>query len=220
MKKLLIIIFLLIPLFCSAQEQETNMSQTKYDKFTSKRGILFKKSDITLPRIIDEFGYTLDSKVRVFDAEGTRGYFYRIKANKKTISIDYDDLVEINKAIVALQSEYQSDLNRNTIEHIENYYVTLENFAVGYFLSDSSKSWFLKFNVYNEADVYLKNIEELANLFLDAQYLIEEIKKDGEVSQETKNRIRSIISQQNQVNKTPTRKKETSQWADDDIYRK
>ena len=88
---------------------------TKFEEFSSKTGSIIKFVDFSLPKLSLSCG-ALGTSIRVMKANKD-SYFYRIEEAETRSSvahiamIEYSDLVEINKALVKLTSEVESDIN-------------------------------------------------------------------------------------------------------------
>lgn len=55
MKKLLLLLILMLPTYCIAQENGTEKKLTKFEKFSSKTGVITKFQDVIMPNIKETF---------------------------------------------------------------------------------------------------------------------------------------------------------------------
>jgi len=162
-----------------AQNDDAKKKLTKFEEFTSKTGSIVKFEDVSLPRLSLSFG-SLETGIRTIKS-GTKAYFYRLEKGETSSSIakiamiEYSDLVEINKALVKLSSEVDSDIAANP-DYLENKFRTVDGFEVGYYVSSGKANWFLKLERYSSSTVFLKNQNNLIDAFKEAQTKIEELK--------------------------------------------
>lgn len=152
---------------------------TKFEEFSSKTGSIIKFVDFSLPKLSLSWG-ALGTSIRVMKANKD-SYFYRIEEADTRSSvahiamIEYSDLVEINKALVKLTSEVESDIVTNP-DYLENKFITTDGFQVGYYVNKGSAHWYLKLERYSSSTVFVKNQEVLVEAFTNAQKKIEELK--------------------------------------------
>ena len=97
-----------LPQMASAQadKKDEKVFQTKMDVFSSKTGTIIKFIDTKLPDMKSSFT-TVETRIRKILSGGDLKYFYQIikqgQYGSKTASIEYSDLVEVNKAIQTLK---------------------------------------------------------------------------------------------------------------------
>ena len=182
MKKVLLLIAMLIPMASFAQKAEDAKKLTKFEEFTSKTGSIVKFVDVNLPRLSLSYG-SLETGIRTLKS-GTNAYFYRLEKAETSSSvakiamIEYSDLVEINKALVKLSSEVESDIAANP-DYLENKFRTVDGFEVGYYVSKGEANWFMKLERYSSSTVFIKHQSFVIDAFNNAQAKIEELKASG-----------------------------------------
>ena len=182
MKKVLLWIAMLIPMASFAQKAEDAKKLTKFEEFTSKTGSIVKFVDVNLPRLSLSYG-SLETGIRTLKS-GTNAYFYRLEKAETSSSvakiamIEYSDLVEINKALVKLSSEVESDIAANP-DYLENKFRTVDGFEVGYYVSKGEANWFMKLERYSSSTVFIKHQSFVIDAFKNAQAKIEELKASG-----------------------------------------
>ena len=183
MKKILVFLMaMLLPVTSFAQKDDAK-KLTKFEEFSSKTGSIVKFVDSKLPNIPKSFMGSLETGIRTFKG-GQNAYFYRIEETETSRSVDhiamieYSDLVEMNKALLKLASEVDSDCAENP-DYLENKFRTTDGFEVGYFISKGKVSWFLKLERYTSSTVFIRSKEALVKAFQDAQGKIEELKAAG-----------------------------------------
>lgn len=181
MKKLLLLLILMLPTYCIAQENGTEKKLTKFEKFSSKTGVITKFQDVIMPNIKETFLGTLETRVRTFFGDQKNDYYYRIEEPMEPRSlthiamIEYSDLVEINKALTRIAAQVDTDIQSNP-DYLENKFVTDDGFKVGYYISKGKARWFVTFEQYSSNTAFIKDQENLINSFKDAQTKIEELK--------------------------------------------
>lgn len=176
-----------------AKSMANTKKETKYEKFTSKTGTIIKFYDEEMPKISSVSGPDIETCIRVLmDTE--KKYFFRLgrevsysKPDREyefLFMVEYSDLVEINKALVRLQKEYDEDSKKN-YDHIENKFVTVDGFKIGYHKRGWGLDWFVSLEKYLDHTIYLgheyvgvENIVEIIARFKDAQMRIEELKEE------------------------------------------
>lgn len=178
MKKFILLFALLIPVVSNAQG-DSEKKLTKFEEFSSKTGSIVKFLDVSLPRLSLSYG-SLETGIRTVKG-GSNAYFYRLEKNETSSSsariamIEYSDLVEINKALVKLSSEVETDISSNP-DYLENKFRTVDGFEVGYYVSKGEANWFLKLERYSSSTVFIKNQSIVIDAFKNAQVKIEELK--------------------------------------------
>ncbi len=182
MKKLLVLLVVILPLFTFAQQEDAKKQMTKFEEFTSKTGSIVKFTDVNMPRLPLSYG-SLETGIRSLKS-GSNAYFYRLEKAETSSSIakiamiEYSDLVEINKALEKLSSEVDSDIATNP-DYLENKFRTVDGFVVGYYISKGEVQWYLKLERYSSSTVFVKNQDIVIEAFKNAQTKIEELKTSG-----------------------------------------
>lgn len=182
MKKIILLIAMLIPMASFAQKVEDAKKLTKFEEFSSKTGSIVKFVDVKLPRLSLNYG-SLETGIRILKS-GSSAYFYRLEKGETSSSvariamIEYSDLVEINKALVKLSSEVESDIAANP-DYLENKFITVDGFEVGYYVSKGEAQWYMKLERYTNSSVFVRSQSVIIDAFKNAQAKIEELKADG-----------------------------------------
>lgn len=184
MRKLFLIILLCsLSGFTYAQTQnDATKKLTKFEVFTSRTGRIIKFIDVNMPSISENFMGSLETGIRIIMGADHNAYFYRVEEPETNRSIahiamiEYSDLVEINKALVKLASEVDSDCTSNP-DYLENKFVTDDGFQVGYYVSKGKASWYLKLERYENSIIFVQNVEEITTNFNAAQKKIEELQQ-------------------------------------------
>lgn len=177
MNKLLLIIAVAILPGTALAQNSGEKKLTKFEQLVSKTGHILKFVDAKMDAFPTKYT-RLETGVRTILGEGKNSYFYRIEKPETSSSIaridmiEYSDLVEINKAVEKLMSEVQSDIDTKP-DYLENKFITMDGFEVGYYVSGNDSQWFIKID---GKHVFCKNVESLATSFKGAQTKIEELK--------------------------------------------
>ena len=185
MKLRSVIIFSL--LFCSISgvtaqtiKKETEVLQTKMDRFTSKTGAFSKFIDNKLPSFKTSYS-SAETRIRKLIVGPEAVYFYQIEKSGQysntTASIEYADLLEVTKALHVLQTDVDKDIATNP-DYLENKFTTVDGFQVGYFISKGAATWYIKLEKYgSDNTVFLNDFSVLDASFNGAKAKIEELKK-------------------------------------------
>lgn len=164
------------------QEIKNNVEtiKTKMDIFTSKTGSITKFVDTKLPNLKASFG-SAETRIRIIANGNSSISFYQIvkgdKYSSTTASIEYSDLVEVVKALKALKTEVDNDIATNP-DYLENKFVTVDGFQVGYYVSKGKASWYIKLEKYgSDNTLFIDNADIIETAFTEAKNKIEELKK-------------------------------------------
>ncbi|MGG5506758.1 MULTISPECIES: hypothetical protein [unclassified Myroides] len=178
MKKIALLFIILIGMSVTAQEKK-NISETKMEVFLSKTGVIRKFIDFNLESIRSIYDNS-KTRVRKIIIDNESKYFFQIektgKYGDKTASIEYTDLLEIMKAIIVLKESTESDIALAP-DYLENKFVTVDGFQVGYYVTKSKLKWYLKLEKYgNDDTIFIDDIEILEQILKQAKTKIEELK--------------------------------------------
>jgi len=181
--KLVIVITLIFTIKISSAQEAKKPQQsfeTKMDRFTSKTGAFSKFIDTKLPALKISFG-SAETRIRKLVTGSDAFYFYQIERPGQyatsTASIEYSDLLEVIKALSILKVDVEKDIATNP-DYLENKFVTVDGFQVGYFLEKGKSTWYLKLEKYGtENTVFLKDELIIETAFVDAKAKIESLRK-------------------------------------------
>lgn len=162
-------------------KKEAKTIETKMDAFASKTGIITKFTDTKLGGLKLSYGGVAETRIRKINSGTASSYFYQIekegKYSSSTASIEYTDLLEVIKALKTLKAEVDRDIAVNP-DYLENKFVTVDGFQVGYYVSKGKSSWYLKLEKYgSDNTIFIDNGDTIDNAFNEAKSKIEEIKK-------------------------------------------
>ena len=164
---------MLIPVAICAQENNEKQL-TKYEALISKTGRILKYEDINLTSI-PTMGFSIQTYIRI-----VRGfpntYFLGLTSSAGSAMIEYSDLMEINKALVKLHSEQETDKEKKT-DYLMNEFVTYDGFNIGYYIKKKSPHWFMKFDRLINNTINVEKSEPMIDVFKQAQAKIEELLK-------------------------------------------
>lgn len=149
MKKIFLLLFS-ICITSLAISQDVKDADDKMTEFASKTGVIIKFEDYKLPDIKLSYGVA-ETKIRKLTSGGEVKKFYQIsyegKYGTKTASIAYEDLVEVQKAMVSLKDQAKLDINTSS-DYVENKFVTDDGFKIGYYVSDLKLNWYMVLEKY------------------------------------------------------------------------
>lgn len=161
-------------------KKEAENVKTKMDVFASKTGSITKFIDTKLPNLKATYG-SAQTRVRKITNGTTSAFFYQIekegKYSSNTASIEYSDLTEILKALKVLKTDVANDISANP-DYMENKFVTVDGFQVGYFISGGKASWYIKLEKYgSDNTLFIDNGDTIETAFTEAKNKIDELKK-------------------------------------------
>lgn len=161
-------------------KKEAENVKTKMDVFSSKTGAITKFIDTKLPNLKASYENG-ETRIRKIISGNTVGYFYQIvksgKYGNTTASIEYSDLLEVIKAIKSLKADVDKDIAANP-DYLENKFITVDGFQVGYYVSKGKASWYLKLEKYgSDNTLFIDNGDTIDTAFNEAKNKIDELKK-------------------------------------------
>ena len=176
---LITFLFVILSTSIFAQEikKEAKTVETKIDVFTSKTGIITKFTDSKLTALKLSYGEVAGTRIRKISIGPVSSYFYQIEKERSTASIEYSDLLEVIKALKTLKDEAEKDAATNP-DYLEDKFVTVDGFQVGYYVSKGKVSWYLKLEKYgSDNTLFIGSAEIIESAFNEAKVKIEELKK-------------------------------------------
>ncbi|SIT06635.1 hypothetical protein SAMN05421788_103268 [Filimonas lacunae] len=182
-KKLIILClaftFYALQLKAQDTKKEAERIKTKMEAFTSKTGTITKFTDKYLPKLNTTYG-SAETRVRMVKSGSLTGYFYQIVKESKysgtTASIEYNDLIEVIKAIKVLKADAIKDAIENS-DYLENKFVTTDGFQVGYFISNGATKWYLTLEKYgSDNTLFIDTGDIIETAFSEAKTKIDDIK--------------------------------------------
>lgn len=176
-----IAVFLTLSLFAQEEKKDVTPLKTKMDVFTSKTGVIRKFVDINLSGLRGSYLETAETRIRKVSSSTVALYFYQIekkgKYNSSTASIEYIDLLEIIKALTTLTAEVEKDIASNP-DYLENKFITVDGFEVGYYVSKSKANWYIKLEKYgSDNTLFVNSAAVLETAFNEGKNRIEVLKK-------------------------------------------
>jgi hypothetical protein len=181
-KTTIVVTMLFATMTIIAQEvkKEAETVKTKMDAFASKTGTITKFTDSKLPNLKTSFS-SAETRIRKVKSGTASTFFYQIekegKYNNSIASIEYSDLLEVIKALKSLKEEVSQDMTANP-DYLENKFVTVDGFQVGYYVSNGKASWYLKLEKYgSDNTLFIDNGDTIDLAFTEAKNKIDELKK-------------------------------------------
>lgn len=166
---------------CQDVKKDSEAVKTKMDVFSSKTGTITKFSDTKLPNLKTSFG-AAETRIRKISSGTTSAFFYQIekegKYNSSTASIEYSDLIEVLKALKALKGNVEKDIISNP-DYLENKFITVDGFEIGYYVSKGKSSWYIKLEKYgSDNTLFIENSDNIETAFTEAKKKIDELKSN------------------------------------------
>lgn len=161
-------------------KKESETIKTKMDVFASKTGSITKFVDNKLPNLSASYG-SAETRVRKITNGASSAYFYQIskegKYSTSVASIEYSDLTELLKAVKALKGEVTNDIAANA-DYMENKFITVDGFQVGYYVSKGKASWYIKLEKFgSDNTLFINDGDIIETAFTEAKNKIDELKK-------------------------------------------
>lgn len=165
--------------FCQDVKKETEALKTKMDMFSSKTGVITKFVDTKLPDLKTSFG-AAETRIRKIGSGIAVAFFYQIQKrgeySNSTASIEYSDLIEVLKALIALKTEVEKDIALNP-DYLENKFITADGFEVGYYISKGKAAWYIKLERYgSDNTLFIDSGDKIETAFIEAKNKIDELK--------------------------------------------
>ena len=179
-KKIMIIAVLVSGNFYAQEvKKDAKTIETKMEAFASKTGTITKFTDVKLANLKTAYEVT-EARVRKVNSGMNTSYFFQIEKTGKysnpTASIEYSDLIEVIKALKTLLLEVDKDL-LNKPDYLENKFVTVDGFQIGYYVSKEKATWYMKLEKYGtENTVFINDVTTIDSAFNEAKTKIEEQK--------------------------------------------
>ncbi len=151
---------------------------TKLQNLVSEKGRLIRTVSHDL-KTLQSNANALNAQITIVDSGGGAEYFLQL--NRETeyeddiAAISESDIKELSKALDSLKKASQVDVYLDA-DHVQNIFVTEDNFKIGYFVLDASLTWFIEFDEYNDELEYFSDVVILESLFEEAQEKIKELK--------------------------------------------
>lgn len=161
-------------------KKDAETIKTKMDVFASKTGSITKFVDTKLPYIKASYD-NAETRIRKISNGSSSAFFYQIekvgKYSNSIASIEYSDLIEVLKALKVLKTEVTNDVSANP-DYMENKFVTVDGFQLGYYISRGKASWYIKLEKYgSENTLFIDNGDIIETAFIEAKNKIDELKK-------------------------------------------
>lgn len=155
-------------------------NESKLARFVGRKGKVITFTDFNIPSIQSNAGM-LDMKIRVMKSAGDKVILCQIikqhECEVKVASIEENDLIELIKAIEALETSSVLDANTKS-DYLESKYVTEDGFKVGYYVSEGKINWFIVFDDYgSEIDFFGDSIFSVKEGLATASKAIFQVKE-------------------------------------------
>ncbi|MDT8318805.1 MAG: hypothetical protein RQ824_12585 [bacterium] len=158
---------------------EEQSKLTKLEALISTKGKLVRTVSHDLEATHSETN-VLSAQVMVVDTGDSVDYFLLLSKEREddevVAAIAEDDFKAITGAIASLKAASLVDVYLNA-DHVQNIFATDDNFTIGYFVLDSSLTWFIALDEDSDELEYFDDLSVIENLLTSAQEKIKEIKK-------------------------------------------
>lgn len=177
----LMFLFVSMTVFAQDTKKEAETVKTKMDIFASKTGTIVKFLDYNLSGIKGSYGTNTETRIRKITSGTVSGYFFQIEKagqySSSKASIDYNDLLELIKAVKTLKVEVDADLATNP-DYLENKFTTVDGFQVGYYINKGKVAWYIKLEKYgSDSSVFIPNSDLILAAFEEGKAKIEQLKQ-------------------------------------------
>lgn len=183
MKKIIIIMALLMPVFSFAQDVEKK-EQTTFERFTSSIGAIVKFYDYSMPKLSASYQSASVEVRKVISGQSSNCFlhieFTPYQRSTQSAFIAGEDLVEMKKALEELKTLASAD-GTGEADYMENKFKIKDGSYIGYYISknksgDKEPTWFFNINGYSNGTLYFKSPEPLIECFSNAIAKITSIK--------------------------------------------
>ena len=152
---------------------------TKLETLISVKGKLVRTVSHDLEATHSETN-VLSAQVMVVDTGASIDYFLLLAKEREddevVAAIAEADIKVISKAIVSLKEASLVDVYLSA-DHVQNIFATEDNFSIGYFVLDSTLTWFIALDEESDELEYFDDLSVIEGLLTSAQDKIKEIKK-------------------------------------------
>lgn len=172
MKKLLIILALMMPMFLNAQEKETK-SNSKTLEFLAKDGSIFKKETYKLPSLGKGYDKITNEVLIITDLKTNekRGCF-RITTYYTSSTYSTDEYIgvldpdELDAAIMSLEKILNDIIPNEAETYTEVTYKTRDGVQLGTFVNSTGKEWtiYVKTKSYTSRSMSTFKSDEITTL--------------------------------------------------------
>lgn len=164
MKRIIIILVVVLANNLALGQAKESKASKMLD-FVSRKGVIMKFEDFQLPKLKSTYGIC-EVKIRKIVSGEKVKYFLQIskkgKYNSVTTSIANEDIIEIEKALAALQIQGANDISTNA-DYLENRFISDDEFELGYYVAKNKITWYMKLENGNDGTVFLKSNEVIAS---------------------------------------------------------
>lgn len=151
---------------------------TKLETLISAKGKLVRTVSHDLEATHSETN-VLSTQVMVVDTGDSVDYFLLLAKEREddevVAAIAEADIKALSQAITSLKEASLVDVYLSA-DHVQNIFVTDDNFTIGYFVLDSTLTWFIALDEYSDELEYFDDVSVIENLLTSAQEKIKEIK--------------------------------------------
>ena len=151
---------------------------TKLETLISAKGKLVRTVSHDLEATHSETN-VLSTQVMVVDTGDSIDYFLLLAKEREddevVAAIAEVDIKALAKAITSLKEVSLVDVYLSA-DHVQNIFVTDDNFTIGYFVLDSKLTWFIALDEYSDELEYFDDVSVIENLLTSAEDKIKEIK--------------------------------------------
>ncbi len=184
MKKIILFLIAISLSMALFAQQESQRKPTKYEEFLSKTGVIVKFVDINLPKISTNLSSSIQTCIRIVQGSPNQ-YFYVLSKSDNGLlwdnfysngvaMIEYNDLVQVNKALDRIYSESETDLEMSP-DYLKNVFITDDGFVVGHYVRKKQACSFMQLERHSDP-IYIASYSKLVSAFKEAQAKIEELK--------------------------------------------
>lgn len=158
-------------------DEQSNL--TKLETLISAKGKLVRTVTHDLEAAHSETS-VLSAQVMVVDTGDSVDYFLLLSKEREddevVAAIAEADFKTISKAITSLKAASLVDVYLSA-DHVQNIFTTDDSFSIGYFVLDSTLTWFIALDEDSDELEYFDDLSVVENLLTSAQEKIKEIKK-------------------------------------------
>jgi hypothetical protein len=165
MKKIVILSLLIsmCVVVYSQQNDNSNVPKTKFSDFTARSGQIISFENFNKTTFKSLYG-SLTATKKIVKRADEKKVFLMIELpsqyTTRTSAIAEEDIKDLINAIATLQNDASIDIN-TTSEYMEKYYMTEDNFKIGYYVSEKKTTWYVDLDTrLSESTFFIKDIND------------------------------------------------------------
>jgi hypothetical protein len=147
----------------SQQNDNSNVTKTKFSDFTARSGQIISFENFNKTTFKSLYGTLIATKKIVKRADEKKVFLmFELPSQytTRTSAIAEEDIKDLINAIATLQNDASIDINTSS-EYMEKYYMTEDNFKIGYYVAEKQTKWYVDLDTrLSESTFFIKDIND------------------------------------------------------------